>query len=528
MVAEIVIGGVGPNAPPGVYGVVNFAQGQGTSGQGVYDVLILANIGPANNVGGAVTPTLGVAGTLYGPDTSIALQSSTDAFNILGDGYAANLMWTDYNKINPNGNRVYVMPVAMASGSAATFVLTLTTSSAPQTAGLINVVIGTDVVAVPFGSADTVSTIATNVVSFVNGNTHLPCVASANMGVVTFTVKSVSSRSNWLRIGCTVVTGTGVLVNGSTATGRQNFTSGAGSDLAGYTTCINNLIAANRRFYTVISEAGGDSVDSTTNAITSAIMSNLIDFEAQGSIGIRQVLFQGTVDIESNSIAVTRAINDPRYVNVGQYQNDVQPCRIAARVAAGFNVFQTPFLQADGVNLNGFGSNTLTQPFYNIPAPLNGSAPSPTDVANAVVSGRTILKVLPGNRTCVVKACTSHFWTGTNAQFDPRIVDFGKVVICDYFLDDVENALALAIVGKLIGDDPPTGVVGANIFTPNKARTIVQQVMAQYAGLINVTSTNAGLVVQRGTVPTNRIEVQIPLFTDDLVNTVVIQVNQVS
>jgi hypothetical protein len=234
------------------------------------------------------------------------------------------------------------------------------------------------------------------------------------------------------------------------------------------------------------------------------------------------------VDTESNSIAVTRSINDPRFVSVGQYQNDVLPSEIAASVAAGFNVFETPFLQSTGVNFNGFGSSPETQPFYVIPAPLNGSAPSSTDIANAVVSGRTILKVLPGNRTCVVKACTSHFWTGTNAQFDPRIVDLGKVTICDYFLDDVESALALAIVGKLIGNDPTTGVVASSVFTPNKARTIVQGVMNQYASLINVTSTNAGLVCQRGSNPTNRIEIQIPLFTDDLANTVVIQLNQVS
>lgn len=518
MVSEIVIGGVGPNAPPGVYGVVNFAQGQGSGGTGVYDVLILANFGGAGTA---------VAGTLYGPDTAIQLQSQTDAINLFGDGYAGMRMWTAYNAINPNGNRVYVMPVAMASGSAASYVLTVT-QSGTQTAGLINVVVGTTIVGVPFGSTDTPSTVASNIVSFVNGNTHLPVVASANAGVVTFSTKSVSSRANFQRIGLTVVTGTGILVNGSTATGRVNFTSGAGSDLTGYTTCVADLIALNRRFYTVISEAGGDSVDGTTNGITSELVSNLIDFEAQGSIGIRQRLFQGTVDTEANSIAVTRSINDPRYVNIGCYQNDVLPSEIAASIAAGFNVFETPFLQATGVNFNGFGASPLTQPFYVIPAPLNGSAPSTTDIATAVVSGRTILKVLPGNKTCVVKACTSHFWTGTNAQFDPRIVDLGKVTICDYFLDDVESALALAIVGKLIGNDPTTGVVAASVFTPNKARSIVQGVMNQYASLINVGSTEAGLVCQRGSTPTNRIEIQIPLFTDDIVNTVVIQLNQTS
>ena len=33
--AEITLQGVGPNAPPGVYGAINFAQGSGSLGEGV-------------------------------------------------------------------------------------------------------------------------------------------------------------------------------------------------------------------------------------------------------------------------------------------------------------------------------------------------------------------------------------------------------------------------------------------------------------------------------------------------------------
>jgi phage tail sheath gpL-like len=527
---NLTLPGVGPNVPPGIYGQINYAQGNLSAGSGVYDVLILANLGAYNYVNGVQTATLASAGTLYGPDTQVTLQSQQDAINLFGDGYAAMLMFSDYININSSGNRVYVMPVTMATGSSATAVLTVATNAVTQTSGLINVIIGTDVVGVAFGSSDTVTTIASNIVKYVNGNTHLPVVASSLAGVVTFTTKSVASRANWLRWSAQLVQGAGITVNGSNYTGRLNFINGAGSDLTGYNTCVTNLIALQRRFFTIITEAGGDSVDGTTNNIASTVVTNLVDFQAQPLIGIRQRLFCGSVDTVANTTTVTQAINDPLFNVFQQYQNDVEPCRLAARICAGLNAFEAPFLQATGVNFDGFGSNSLTQPYWRIPAPLNGTAPSSTDIQNAVVQGISILKVLPGNNTCLVKACTSHFWTGTNAQFDPRIVDLGKVTICNYLLDDIEARLSTAIVGKLIGNDPPGGgVVAASVFTPNKCREVVLEIVNQYAsaGLIDGPNTIAGLVVQRGTNPTSQLQVTLPTYTSDILHTIIIQENQV-
>jgi phage tail sheath gpL-like len=516
--SDITLTGIGPNAPPGIYGQVLFAQGSGSQSTSVYDTLILANMGSL----GTATP-----GTLYGPDTTVTLQSTSDAAQLFQDGYAASRMWAKYNSVN-TVNRVYVMPVPMATGTQATWTLTITTPG-PQTTGLINVIIGLTQVGTVFASTDTPTQIATNIVNNVNAVTSLNVVASNVAGVITFTAKGIGARGNWIRISAQVVNGTGVLVNASTYTGRQSFTGGTGSDNAGYTTCINNLVSAGLRFYTVVVEAGADSVDTTQ---IQNLQANLIDFLAQPVNGERECMIAGSVDTLAHTIAGSSEVtNDARLESINCFHLDVVPGEFAAAWAAAKNYFQTPPLNAGGVNFDNFGATPTTQAFWNIPAPLDGTAPSQTDINTAVVSGVTILKVLKGGRTKVVKSVTNEYWVGTTSQFDPRIVDSGKVTICDYFLDDCESSIALRCNNKLIGNDPPTGTVSSpGVVTPSKVKSIILEVIETYAsaGLIDGTSTAAGLVVQRGANPSSRMEVQIPLYTADPLHTVVLLVLQVS
>ena len=470
-----------------------------------------------------------VAGNLYGPDTVVQLQSSQDAINLFGDGYALNRMFTQYISTNTS-NRVYAMPVAMATGTQASLAFTVSTSG-PQTVGVINFVICLTTISVVFGSADTATTIAQNAANNINGNTHLPVIATASSGVVTLTAKAVGARGNWLTVSAQVISGSGVLVNvpaqsPTLYTGRVTLASGAGSDSSGYTTAVANLIALGRRFYTIVCEAGGDSVD---GSIVESLSTNLVDFEAQAIIGLRQRLYAGSVDTLAHTVAVTTSLNDPRSSVVCLPSGDLPPSELAAAWAAGKNIFEAPFLSNLGVNFDGFGSTTITQPYWPIPAPLNGSAPSKSSIQTAVVSGVTLVQVTSGNRTSVVKDVTSHFWTGNSSDFDPRIVDGGKVTIADYFLDDVENLLATRSSGKLIANDPTSGVQSPGTYTPANGKSTVTEVVETYsaAGLIDGPSTLNGLVVQRGAVPSSRLEIQVPLFTADPLHTIVVQINQV-
>jgi phage tail sheath gpL-like len=514
--AEIVLQGVGPNAPPGVYGVVNFAQGSGSLGEGTYDVLLLGNFSPDAQA---------TAGVLYGPDTAVSLQSSQQAVNLFGDGYALTRGFEQFISTNTS-NRVYAMGVSQASGTQASVSFTITTSG-PQTTGVINFTVCLTTVGVVFGSADSASTIAANAANAINGNTSLPVNALAVAGVVTLTAKATGGRGNWLRAGAQVISGSGVLVNGVLYTGRAFLTSGAGSDETNYDACIANIIASGRRFYTIVCEAGSDSVD---GAIVEDITENLVDFSAQAYVGIRQRLYSGSVDTLANTVSVTTSLNDPRSNSICLPNSDLPPFELACAWAAGKTAFEVPFLTNRGVNFDGFGSDTVTQPYWPVPAPLDGSAPSKSDVQTAVVSGVTLVKVTSGNRTAVVKDCTSHFWTGQSSQFDPRIVDGGKVTISDYFLDDTETLLATRSSGKLIGNDPTAGVQAPGTFVPANAKSTVTEVIETYAaaGLIDGPTTLAGLVCQRGQSPTSRMEIQVPLFTADPLHTVVVQVNQTS
>jgi phage tail sheath gpL-like len=519
--AEIVLQGVGPNAPPGVYGVVNFAQGSGSLGEGTYDVLLLGNFSASGNA---------VAGVLYGPDTAVTLQSAQDSVNLFGDGYQLNRMFTQFISTNTS-NRVYAMPVASASGVNASLAITVSVGS-PQTAGVINFTVCNTVVGVVFGSSDSATTIAANAAGAINGNTHLPVVASAASGVLSLVAKDPGARGNWIRVGAQVVSGSGVLVNvpaqsPTLYTGRQWLASGSGSDSSSYDTVVTNLIATGRRFYTIVCGAGGDSVDAS---IVEYVTENLVDFSAQANIGIRQRLYSGSVDTIAHTLAVTTSLNDARSNVVCLPNSDLPPWELASAWAAGKTIFEVPFLSNRGVNFDNFGSDSVTQPYWPVAAPLDGSAPSKSDIQTAVVSGITLVKVTSGNRTAIVKDCTSHFWTGSSSQFDPRIVDGGKVTICDYFLDDAENLLATRSAGKLIGNDPTSGVPASGVFYPSTAKSTMLEVIDVYAasGLIDGAATTNGLVVQRGQVPTSRMEIQVPLFTADPLHTVVVQVNQTS
>ena len=513
--------GVGPNAPPAVYGQVSFAQGSGSLGNSVYSTLILANAGSGAPASTAV---------LYGPDTQVTLQSTQDAINLFLAGSPAQRMFSDYIGVNP-GQKLYVMVVPTATGTAASATITVVAAGSPtQTTGTIVVTVGTTQVTTVFGSTDNATTIALNMTNAINGTANLNVTASPAAGVVTLTAKVVGARGNWIRFGAQVTTGSGVTVNGSTYTGRAFLTSGAGSDDAGYTTCINALVAAGLRFYTVISEAGGDVVDGYANGIILNLQENLIDFEAQPLIGIRQTLICGSVDTLANTVNVATSLNDPRCQIVTCKNLDVVPGELASLYAAAVNELSTPFLTAAGVNFDGLGATPNTQSLWQVPAPLDGSAPSRADIQTAVVSGVTILRVGAANTTSVVKACTTHFWTVASTNFDPRIVDAGKVTICDYFLDDVESALVLRYQGKLIGNDPTSGVVGAGVVTPSMVKNTILEVIQTYgaAGLIDPVSTAAALVVQRGSNPTSRMEVQIPLFTSDPLHSFTVLVLQVS
>jgi len=517
--SDINVTGVGPNAAPNVYGQTNFAQGEVSLGNTEYSLLILANM---------ITGGTAVPGTLYGPDTPVTLQSNADAISLFVDGSPAALNYSEALAAN-SVSKIYVMPVPTSAGTAASTTITVVVGSANQTAGLLELTVGTDVVDVYFGSTDSATVIATNVAAAIVGKAHLAATATSAAGVVTITNKVVGGRGNWLRVGAVVKSGTNVSLTGNgvtagLATGKFFLTGGAGTDIAGYETCIANLVASGKRFYKVVADAGMDSVDGGSVGIIATLYSTLIDYLAQPSFGIRQVLFTGSVDTLAHTQAAVTAINDVRGETISCKNLDVTPGRLASYWAATKALYEIPPLGPDGFNFDNFGATPNTSANWDVPAPQDGSAPSVSDINTAVVSGITILKVMPGGRTKVVKSCTNYFQT--NGVFDPRIVDMGKVTTVDYFLDDLTAILNNTFQGWLIADDQPNVIPPKKVCTPSIASRVVQRVIDQYAaqGLIDGTQTSYQCVHNQN--PTSRIGISVQLYTADCLHSFTIQINQ--
>jgi phage tail sheath gpL-like len=517
---DIQLQGVPANAPPGVYVQLDFAQGATGAPTQVVRSVILANA-LSGSVAQSATP-----GTVYGPDTLTTLQTTQDIINLAGAGSPAHLAFAAFKAINKT-TPLYFAPVALATGTAASQTITITTT-AGQTIGVVQYSVdGKTPAQAVYGSTDTGTTIATNLALAVNGNVNLPVQASSAGNVVTITAKTVGARGNWLRGFAQVVSGSGVSVS---VTQPTFFTGGAGSDATGYTNTLNGLAATLQRYYYYIPEAGFDSVDGYANGIVAEIQSQ-IDTLATASIGLRQRAVFGSVDTLAHTAAVSTSVNDARLEVVNLKNLDLLPVEIAASAVAAYTTFEGSVLNAGSVNYDNFGSDAQSQPFWQIKAPLDGSASSATDIQTAVDSGVTILKVTPGKNTAIVKRCTSRYYSlggvgGSQQVLDLRITDAGKVTVCDRFFDDLSALISQRYPRMLIGDDTESGSppAGPGVVTVSKLTDTCLEVVQTYAaaGLINGPATASGLVVQRNVNPSSSFGIVVPLYVSDPAHTFLI------
>lgn len=505
--------GLGPNAPPGVYLQVQFAQGQTSLGNNQYAAIILANM--------ASTGTAQSDGYIYGPNTLVPMNTVQDAIGLFGAGSPAMRMVNAFMKVNPN-TPLFVAPVKAANGGAAATQSIVVGGPATASGTIRCNIVGDPPVDTAFLSGDTATVIAANMAANINAQVNLPVTATATTGTLLLTAKVVGQRSNWLRGSARVLNGAGVT---SSIVKPSFFTGGAGSD--SYTNVLNFLATNGQLYYYFITEAGCDSVDTTQ---FEAVHTQL-DTLAQPTIGLRQRLVGGSVDSEANTLAVTTSVNDARAEAVWLQNSDTVPSELAANAVAAYTLFDAPPLSAAGVNFDGFGNDAVSAAFWNaVAAPLDGSAPSSSAIQSAVNSGITALRVEPGGRTSIVKRITTRFLNGSVNDF--RITDAGKVTICDYLGNDLINLLVNRFPRKLIGNDPQPGQSppGPNTVTPAMVENVVVEVLSQYAsaGLIDGPASISGLVVQRELSPTSRISIRIPLFTSDPLHTIGVSVDQVS
>ena len=497
----------------------------------------------ANGLSGSTANTAATSapGTFYGTNTLVPLNTVQDVINIFGAGSPMHLGFAAFKSVNTT-TPVFAAPVEMfASGTAASQTLTITAAGSPtQVSGVIQYSVDGKAPAqanfLGGSSPDAASTIATNLAAAINGSQFLPVTAAAVSNTVVVTAKTKNQRTNWLRGFAQVVSGAGVTI---TPVNPTFFTGGAGSDASipgggGYLQVLNNIAQTSNRFYYVVSEAGFDSVDGYNTVSGSysngavANVQNFIDSQAAPAIGLRQRGIFGSSDTLANSSKTALDADDVRLEAIWLPNTDLTPFELACTWAACITTFETVPLSADGVNFSNFGGDPGSQPFWNVAAPLDGTAPSNTSLNAAIISGLTPVKVVANTqRTVVYQRCTSYFYPPSSPSvLDLRAQNSGMITICDRFFDDLQNLIIARAPRQLIGSDPTSGSPPAppGVMTPDNMTDICNQLINQYAAaaLINGPQTLATLVVQENANPATSIGISVTLYTANLLNQVFI------
>lgn len=536
---SISVPGVTYFSPPGIYSNLTFGNGGGGAGSGQYFPLLLGNM---IQDGYSAAYAGFVPGQVFGPNTPLAsLNVSTvnDCINQFGAGSPLALMYASLRAKNPQVP-IYLAPVLAATGTQASQTFTVTalangSVSNGQTSGVVQYQVdGKNAVQALVNATDSQNTVALNLAGAINGNVNLPVTATASTNTVTVTAKVPGLRGNDLRGFASVASGVGVTLTGA-VNSPAFFTSGAGSDATGYTNTLNALAAQGLRYYYVVPEAGCDANDGTTNGIPAEVQAFLVN-QAAPLQGNRERAVFGSNDTVSHTAAVMAGLNYER-IEVVQCKNlDLTPGELAATWAGCILSTEGVPLTASEVNFDGFGSQASDN--WGVSAPLDGSAPSATDIQTCIISGISPLKVVAGGNTVVVKRVTSRFFTlggsgGSQEVLDLRITDAGTVTTCDRVVDDISNAIALRFSNPrcVIGQDTSSGAPPSppGVVTPDKVKDVVKAVLNQYgaAGLIDSVTSISQLVVQQNPPPADTsIGIQLSLYVNSLCHQFLLNVAQ--
>lgn len=521
MVGDINVLGVSQNSPPGVFTQLDFATGAASAPISQYSVLLYAN--PLSGTPAASA----AAGTVYGPDTLTTMQTTTDIINLAGAGSPAHLMVAAFlqnNKTTP----LYYAPVRQASGGTPSELSISLSTGSGQSVGVVRFrVDGKPPVDTVFAATDSPSTIASNMAANINGQINLPVVAVGSGATLVVSSKTVGGRTNWLRGFAQVISGSGVSVSVASPT---FFSGGAGSDAANYMDVLNVVASNGVRYYYNVPEAGWDSQDGYSDGIIN-LLQDQVDSLALPAVGLRERVIAGSVDTLAHTAAVSTDINDPRLECISCANLDLTPAELAATWCSAVTLFETAPITAGGVNYDGFGGDPVSQPFWNVPAPLDGTAPSSSDIQTAVVSGVTILKVVQGGKTNVVKRCTSRFLT--SGYLDLRITDAGVVTVCDQLVDEIGGLLVEQYPRAMIQPDPTQGgsvPPPPNVVTPSMVKNTVSQVVNAFAaaGVVNAVETLPGISVVINAGNPSSFGILLPIFTSNLAHQFLLQANQVN
>jgi len=507
MPASIVLTGLSANDPvPGTYLQVDFAQGEATGSSAERAILVLAN---KSSSGSATTNTV-----IYGPDTTVPLQTEADMIALGGPGSEAHRMFRRIAAVNKD-TAVYWLFVTASGGTAASGTFVLATAATGN--GNHRVWVGDEFVDTAIASGDAVDTIGAAIVTSVNAKTHWPVTASydAPSDTVTLTAKVAGPRGNWIRFMTAITSGIG-----TTTTGTSDAFLSSGATADSNTTALGTILS--RRFYYIVSAA--------EDATQLGALVSQVNTQAAPTTGIRQRVFGGSVDTLANATTIATGINAARCEIVWAEKSTWTPAELAANQAAIAALFETS--PNPRTNFANFGNDAVSSQYWKVSRPRSDAAiPTRASIKSALNNGLSPIGVNPTGTTYLVNRITSRSLSGSTADY--RIRAAHKVTICDFFADDLQAKAALQNAGKRIANDPPEGAKspGPQVVTPSIFRGQIYSLLNSYNEndlLQNLDAIKAGTIVQRETSPSTRMTARIPLQTIDNLEQIGVIVDQVA
>lgn len=496
--------GVPPSNPtPGVFLELDLGAGGASAGSAVRRAIIRGNMLSS----GSATAT-----RVYGPDTAVALTSEADCIALFGLGSELHREFRRFVAVNTS-TPLYLQPVAEGMSATASS-LQFTVAGSATAAGTLRVHMGGASFDVGFSPLDGYAAISSNASSNFNAQTSWAATSSVDThGVITLSSKQKGLRSNQLRAWAQVIPTTagiavtnGAPVNFSGGTVRDDVTSAL-------------AVTAGQEFFYQISCAN--------DATNLGILQSEIDQQQLPVNGIRQGAFAGSTDTLANTITLATAVNDPRVELSWLANSDWTPAELAANDAALYALFEDQDIPR--CNFSNFPSKGGDSNSWFVPAPEDGSAPTPSQVTSALQNGITPIGVKKG-ATYLVKRITSKSLTNGNPDYS--IIDAHKRTVSDFFSGDLVVALQSAIAGKIAADDPAKNAQPTvGVVTPRDLKAVCNRLTRQYGDnnlFKNVGAIVSGTTVVRNQSNNNRFDIYVPIQVCDISDQVGATVSQIA
>lgn len=490
--------------------------GSGTSaGQAPRRIMLLGNM-----IATALTnssPSFTVAAGTAALATPVFVPSPDDAAVLFGSGSELHRMAISVFAQDPAAT-LYATPVAEASGTAATVVLTFATSA--SAAFTVRLRLCGEVIDVGVASGDTVTAIASAVADAINDNPSLPYTAQNYVGVLTIEAKHDGPRGNTLVVDAYFVSSTGA----ETRITTLSTSSGAGT---------TGVWSSNGTIGSEITLASGATQDDFTNALAAIepqrydrIVGACIDATNAGRIVTHvnaqagptvQLLEQalvGSTDTYANVVTFATGRNASRLQVVWNHATVIPCWEVAAQVCAA--------RLAGDSSAGGSRVGEASDPAANLDsmelatvlmARVVGDQPTATEIENALNSGITPVGA-SGSRPgygVIVRSITSRSQLSGTPNY--AVLDTSSVTVPDYVADTLRADLATTFAGCKLApnsDSPPTA---PRVVTPDIVRARIAQKLKEAeaaAILINVDANLPLLVVEANAGVPGRLDCEIP------------------